>query len=144
MVSLVPRSVGYLQNSPIELYNMLDDFFSSPSGREDALKFKVDVTENEKGYKVEADLPGVKKDDLDIEMQDEKLTIGVNYDEEKDESDESKNYIHRERRHVSMQRTAYLKDADADGIEAKLEDGVLTIEVPKKNPDNGKRKISIA
>lgn len=144
MVSLVPRSVGYLHDSPIDLYNMMDSFFNAPISHEDALKFKVDVTEDDDGYTVEADVPGVAKDNIDIEMNEEKLTIGVHYDEEKDDSDEAKNYVHRERSHVSMQRSAYLKDADAAAIEAKLDNGVLTISVPKKNPEKNTTKISIS
>lgn len=139
MTTLIPRPFGLATQAPVDFYNMLDDFFAgAPRARE---PFKVDVQEDDKGYVVEADLPGVTKDELDIEMNEDKLTISVNYSEEKDE--EEKNYIHRERSRYSVSRGAYLKDADADNISAKLEDGVLTVKVPKVIPASNVRKISL-
>jgi len=76
-------------------------------------------------------------------MNEEKLTIAVKYSEDVDDSDASKNYIHRERRRTSMTRGAVLRDADAEAITAKLEDGVLTVNVPKKTPVSTSRKISL-
>ena len=140
MTNLVPRSFGLAAEAPIDLYNMLDDFFS---GRPSSDPFKVDVSESDTGYLVEADLPGISKDNLDIEMEDDKLTIAVNYDESKDDSDASKNYVHRERRHYSMTRTAYLKDADAEKISAKLENGVLTLDIPKIAPKTNVHKVTL-
>lgn len=141
MTSLIPRSFGLAAEAPVEFYNMLDDFFSNVPRVTDP--FKVDVRENPEGYVVEADLPGVSKDEVEIEMNEEKLTIAVKYSETVDESDPSKNYIHRERRRVSMTRGAVLRDADPDAITAHLEDGVLTVSVPKKTPVATSRKIDL-
>ena len=138
--SIIPMAA----ESPVEFYNnMLDSFFGIP--RQNAMArstFRVDVEETENGYVVTADLPGVKKDELDIEMNEEKLIIAVKVDEEKEV--EEKNYIHRERYRCSMARGAHLKDADPEAITAKLEDGVLTVVVPKKAPVSNVRKISLA
>lgn len=140
MTSLIPRSFGLVPEAPIDLYNMLDDFFTNKPA---ANPFKVDIQESGEGYLVEADLPGVSKDELDIEMEDGKLTISVNYEQSNEESDEGMSYIHRERRHVSMSRSALLKDADADAISAKLENGVLTLNVPKIAPKSNVRKVTL-
>lgn len=141
MTSLIPRSFGLAAEAPVEFYNMLDDFFTSaPRVGE---PFKVDIQENDEGYVVEADLPGVSKDQVEIEMNEDKLSMSVKYEEEKNEDDKEKNYIHRERRNVSMSRGAVLKNADAEGITAKLEDGVLTINVPKKAPASNSHKIEL-
>jgi len=70
-----------------------------------------------------------------VALEDGKLRITVNKEEKGEEK--NKNYIHRERRYSSMQRNILLADADSDGIRAKLDNGVLTITVPKKvKPDN--------
>jgi HSP20 family protein len=142
MTNLIPRSFGLASEAPVDFYNMLDDFFSAAPRRTEP--FKVDVQENDEGYIVEADLPGVAKEAVSVELKENKLTIAVNYEEEKSNEDEApKNYIHRERRRVSMSRGAYLKDADAEGVKARLENGVLTVEVPKKTQLKDVHKIEI-
>ena len=141
MMSLVPRS--YMHNSPVDLYNMLDDFFNTPANATVAGGFKMDVSENDTAYTVEADLPGVSKDAIDIEHNGDTLTIGVDYKDEDDEKNENGDYVYRERKHVSMKRSVVLKDGDEDAIQAKLDNGVLTVTVPKKQRNDGARKISI-
>ncbi len=127
-----------------ELYNMLDDFFTDPwtGGRRAARDtFRVDVQAADKEYTVEAELPGVKKDEVSLEMNDGNLSITVQRSEKADE--EGKNYIHRERRYTSMSRTIYLGDAASDGITAKLEGGVLHITVPRQPQVENSRRIEI-
>lgn len=141
MLSLVPRT--YMHNSPIDLYNMLDDFFGTPTNATVAGGFKVDVSETDDAYTVEADLPGVDKDSIDIEHSDDTLTIGVDYEDKDEKKDDNGTYLYRERKHVSMKRSVTLKDGDEDAIQAKLENGVLTVTVPKKQHGTGARKIAI-
>lgn len=116
-----------------EFYNMLDDFFADSRPLRRSLSgdtFKLDVRDNEKDFNVIADLPGVKKDEISIALNEGRLSITVSKNEEKE--DKKENYLHRERRCSSMTRNIYLGDTDSSGIKAKLEDGVLSIIVPKK------------
>lgn len=116
-----------------DFYNMLDDFFADGWPGKRSLSsdtFKVDVREEDSGYVVEADLPGVKKEELNISLDDNRLSITVARDEKVEEN--KKNYLHRERRYCSMQRSIFLADSDAEGIKATLKDGELTITIPKK------------
>ena len=136
MVGLVPfnrRSRDLATKTGLEdFYNVLDDFFSSdwPMKRNLAYDtFKVDVQDSGNEYIIEAEMPGLSKEDIKLGLDDEKLTISVTKNESTEEKD--KNYIHRERRSVSMSRTVHLADADACGIKAKLSDGLLKITVPK-------------
>ena len=125
-------------------YNMLDDFFSDtwlPRRTLTRDTFKVDVQENEKEYLIEAELPGVKKEEVNLRLADRKLSIAVN--REKNIEQETKNYIHKERRSTSVQRSIYLADAGAEGVKAKLEDGVLSISVPKEVKADPSVKINI-
>ncbi len=124
-----------------DFYNMLDDFFADGWPLRRSLgsdTFKLDVKEDEKAYTVTADLPGVKKEELNLSMEEGRLQISVNREEKTEE--ENKNYVHHERVCCSMQRNIYLADADEGAVKAKLEDGVLTITVPKKE----KKDTSIA
>jgi HSP20 family protein len=125
-------------------YNMLDDFFNDTGLFRRSLlndTFKVDVAETESEYAVEAELPGVKKEEVEVAFHDGRLTISVKREEKKEE--ENKNYIHKERRYSSMQRSIYLADAASDGVQARMEDGVLKIVVPKQPRVDDTHKIEI-
>ena len=127
-----------------EFHNMLDDFFgdNALAGR-NLLRdtFKIDIVETETEYLIEAELPGIKKDELDLNVDDESLCISVNRSEEVNE--DGKNYIHRERRVASMSRRVRLAGAKLADIKAKLDDGILTITVPKEELATAPRKINI-
>ena len=136
MVGLVPfnrRNKDLATKSSFEdFYNVLDDFFSSDWPMKRILAydtFKVDVQDKGNEYLIEAEMPGLSKEDIKLGLDDGKLTISVTKNESTEEKD--KNYIHRERRSVSMSRTIHLADADASGIKAKLSDGLLKVTVPK-------------
>ncbi|SHG90666.1 HSP20 family protein [Thermosyntropha lipolytica DSM 11003] len=102
---------------------------------------KADIKENEKEYVVEVEMPGVNKEQVNIELRDDRLTVSVVQNEEIKE--ESANYIRRERRSGSMSRTFIVEDVDEEKVSAKLKDGVLTIILPKKNGARKNRKIEI-
>ena len=125
-----------------DFYNMLDDFFSDGLLQGRSLlrdTFKIDIEETEQEYRVEAELPGVKKEEIDLNVDDESLCITVNRVEEGG----GKNYIHRERRFTSMSRRVRLAGAKLDAIKAKLEGGVLTVTIPKETKAEASRKIDI-
>jgi len=125
-----------------DFYNMLDDFFSdgllSPGRSLLRDTFKIDIEETEQEYRVEAELPGVKKEEIDLNIDDESLCITVSRAEEA-----SRNFIHRERRFTSMSRRVRLAGANLNDIKAKLEDGVLTVTIPKEEKAETTRKIDI-
>lgn len=147
MAGLIPfnrRSGSFLNTGVEDFYNMLDDFFTEgwPSGR-NLLRdtFKLDVRETELEYLIDAELPGVKKDEVSLDVENEILRISVNREENADKKGDS--YLHRERRVTSMSRSVRLSDANPEDIKAKLENGVLTVSVPKKNNTCAARKINI-
>lgn len=126
-----------------ELYGFLDDFFNE-AGTVGALKgqaFKIDIEEKDDKYVVEAEVPGVKKEEIKINIDEGRLTIGIEREEKKEE--EGKNYLHRERTYSSTSRCVYLGDLDEDKINAKLEEGVLKIELPKREAKDKTKQISI-
>ncbi len=148
MAGLIPfnrrRDLATRGSGIDEFYNMLDDFFTSDWPFRRSLEsdtFKLDVVDNGNEYLIEAELPGVDKKDINIEMADGRLEISVTKDESKEEKD--KNYIHKERYYSSMSRSIYLADAKSDGLKAKLENGVLKITVPKEEIKENKVKVSI-
>ena len=127
-----------------DFYNVLDDFFSDGPGVKRNLgrdTFKIDVEEAPEAFKIHAELPGVKKEEIGLELNDGVLTISVKKEENVEEG--RKNYLHRERRMISMTRKIHLAEARADGIKAKLEDGVLSIELEKERKANKAVNIKI-
>ena len=125
-----------------DFYNMIDSFFGEPwftrYGRD---TFKGDVQQKDIEYLIEAELPGVSREEVDIDMADGNLQISVRREEKVNE--EGKNYIHRERRYSSMSRTVYLADGAPEGIRAKLDNGVLKVSVPRHKQKENTRRIEI-
>ena len=127
-----------------DFYNMLDDFFSDGLMPGRSLlrdTFKLDIAEKDKEYLVEAELPGISKDEIELNIDGDTLSISVNRTEET--NNDGKNFIHRERRASSMCRRVRLADAKLDEIKAKLEGGVLTVTIPKYAKADASRRIDI-
>lgn len=98
-------------------------FFQAPN------PIKADISETEKEYLIEADMPGVKKEDIKLELRDGVLTIGVEHNEEVDEKRE--NYIRKERRYGSYCRSFQVDGVNQEDVTAAYNDGVLTVKLPK-------------
>jgi len=148
MAGLIPfnkrRDLATRDSGIDEFYNMLDDFFRSDWPFRRSLEddtFKLDVIDNGNEYIIEAEVPGIDKKDINVEMVDNRLEISITKDESKEEKD--KNYIHKERYYSSMSRSIYLADAKSEGLKAKLENGILKITIPKEEIKENKTKIEI-
>lgn len=122
-------------------YDSLVDSFFKWTPAYELETFKIDVREEIKHYIVEAELPGIEKEDVDIDFHEGSLNISIKHTEEKEE--ETKNYIHKERRTASARRSVYLADATGNGITAALDKGLLRIEVPKAGGGSHRKKIEI-
>lgn len=123
--------------------DMIDDFFKS--GFDNAVydSFKVDVEKEEDKYVVTADLPGLTKENVDVEVEEGVLTISVHQEEENQETNKEKNYLHRERRMTNSSRRIRLGDIDEETIHAGLENGVLRVELPFAQEVTKKKSITI-
>ena len=105
---------------------------------------KTDVRETEKTYELDIDLPGFKKDEIQIELKDGYLTVSAakGLDEEEDDKKTGR-YIRRERYAGSMSRSFYVGEhVTAEQVHPKYENGILTFEIPKnKEPIEEKEKF---
>ncbi|MDR0248438.1 MAG: Hsp20/alpha crystallin family protein [Oscillospiraceae bacterium] len=128
-----------------DFYNMLDDFFSDsrmlPTRSLLRDTFKIDIAETDGEYVIEAELPGVSKEQIELSAEEDSLCISVTREE--NNNSEGRNFIHRERRVNSMSRRVRLANTRFDGIKAKLEDGVLSVTVPKVDKASLVKKINI-
>lgn len=104
--------------------------------------FRTDMKENEHEYIIEADLPGIKKEAINIEYKNNYLTVSA----KKENSTEEKNekYVRKERRSGEFKRSFYIDGIEENKIDASFKDGVLKIILPKNQKQiNNKRKINI-
>ena len=93
---------------------------------------KTDVKETEEGYEVAIDLPGFKKDEVKIHLDNCYLTIAAAKGLDKDEQDKKGKYIRRERYAGSMSRSFYVGEGvKQSDVHAKYEDGILRLDIPK-------------
>ena len=101
------------------------EFFTDSS----ALSMNVDVREKDGAYLLEADLPGVAKENIDLKVNDGMLTISADVNAEKKE--EKEGYVYNERRSGHVERSFDLEGIDVSGIKADYKNGVLMVNLPK-------------
>ena len=102
-------------------------------GKHASHEMKTDVRETDPGYEVDIDLPGFKKDEINIQLDNGYLSISAAKGLDKDEQDKEGKYIRKERYAGSMSRSFYVGNAiTQDDIKAKYESGILRLSVPKK------------
>ncbi|HEX9709639.1 MAG TPA: Hsp20/alpha crystallin family protein [Candidatus Thermoplasmatota archaeon] len=106
-----------------------------PLGAEAALAARLDLKDNGKEYIVSAELPGFGKEEVDVQVTGEGLTLSASRSESTEEGSEASGYLARERSYRSLRRAvAFPEEVDADAASAQLQDGVLTLTVPKQRP----------
>ena len=116
-----------------------DDFENEFFGRKNPLygkhsknMMKTDIRETDHSYELDIDLPGFKKEDIDITLENGYLTISTSKGIDKDEKDNDGKYIRRERYSGSMSRSFYVGEGIThEDIKAKYEDGILKLSMPK-------------
>ena len=118
----------------------LFDVFNDPFFRDDFMPFggwnanatfKVDVEDKGDAYELTADFPGMKKEDIALNFENDYLTIAARRDDTKEDKDNKGNFIRRERHVGSVSRSFYVGDIDGSKIDAEFKDGVLKVTMPK-------------
>ena len=131
MFELIPFERNNRRVSVYDPFRAFDELERSFFGNPQALSaFRTDVTDTGDAYKLEAELPGFKNDDIKIDVENDCLTISA---ERKLENEDKKaNFVKRERYYGSYSRSFDVSGINVDGIEAAYTDGVLTLTMPKK------------
>jgi HSP20 family protein len=145
-MNLIPR------NQIFDFDSLFNDFFPgfgrsrlSASNGGSMAGMRVDVHENDKEFEIHADLPGVKKSDIEVTLENDILTVSASKNTESEKKDKGK-VVWRERSSGSISRSFSVSPGTSEkDVKANFEDGVLTLTVPKKQQDKaGKaRRISI-
>lgn len=106
--------------------------------------FKTDIKETDGNFVLEADLPGFDKKDINVDINGDCLTIKAERHSEHEDKDKKKNYVCCERSYGAYCRSFDLTGIDTDKIGAKYENGVLTLTMPRKEPQTpASRQLNI-
>ncbi|WP_346837465.1 Hsp20/alpha crystallin family protein [Microbulbifer sp. SAOS-129_SWC] len=128
-MSLIPRG------SLLDLDNLFEQMMSPSRPREGGEGFfspRIDVRETEQGYQISAEIPGVKREDINITLEDGVLTLEAEVHREEKEEKEGR-VIRSERRYGKYMRSFNLGgDVSEKDIDATFKDGVLTLTAPKR------------
>lgn len=119
--------------------DFFDGFFAEPARKAPEKRrfdlMKTDIKELDDAFELDIDMPGCKKEDVKAQILDGYLVISASTNTENEEKDEEGKYIRRERYSGSMSRRYYVgENIEQDDIQAKFEDGILKITVPKEEP----------
>ena len=119
--------------------------FATPAfPAESELKMKIDVKEDDKGYTVQADIPGVKKEDIQVDIDGDTVSVRAEMKQEKEEKKGEK-VVYSERRYGMVSRSFSLPtEVDDKAAKAEYKDGVLKLVLPKKANGAGAHRISIS
>ena len=113
-------------------------------GKNAAQVMKTDLKEHDDGYELSVDLPGFKKEQIELQLQNGYLTISAAKGIEEDGKDKKGRLVHQERYTGSMTRSFYIgENVREEDVKAKFEDGVLTLDFPKEQPMNLPEKKTI-
>lgn len=123
--------------------NLFDDFYDDGFlntfgshnplfGKHSKNMMKTDVRETDSTYEIDVDLPGFKKDEINVNLEDGYLTISAAKGLDKDEKDKKGKYIRQERYAGALRRSFYVGDIEPKDVSAKYEDGILKISLPKE------------
>lgn len=138
---------NYLMNKNNNVFDWIDPFFDGFFSHDTNTNglMRTDIIDANDHYELHIDLPAIKKENIKVSLADGYLTVSVNYSENNEEKKDGK-YLRRERQYGSYSRTYYVGDQiKEDGIHAKLEDGVLTLNLvkPVEPEKKGKKYIEI-
>jgi HSP20 family protein len=126
-----------LQNT---LSRFFDDDFQGFDGTLTVNRVPVNIRETDKSYEMEIMAPGLRKEDFNVNISDNMLTVSFEHKEENKEENKREGYLRQEYRMQSFSRNFTLDDTvDADKISAQYKDGVLHMSLPKKE---GAQKIT--
>lgn len=119
--------------------SLISDFFSDMVDVAD-IGFKTDIREDKDNYYIEAELPGLSKEDINLEIEENNLIISATNEDVREEKNDV--YLRRERRTGKYQRAFAIDKVKEDDIKAEYNDGILTVTLPKETPgETGKRRV---
>ena len=117
--------------SLFDYLDSLDRAYSTASAAASASPFKTDIIETDTGYQLQAELPGFRKEDIKIDLGNDRLTIKAEHTQSVEEKKQG-NYLRRERSYGSYARSFDITGIEESAITASYENGILILDLPGK------------
>jgi HSP20 family protein len=131
----VRRNTGSYYPTVNNVWRLFDKMVEDFNVESDTRSMATDIVENDKEYVITAELAGLEKKDVKISLDKNQLIIEAEIKEEKEDKDQEKNWIRRERYQGNFRRSFVLDDTcDAQKIKATMDKGVLQVQIPKSAP----------
>ena len=112
------------------MFDLFDDFFTGNTTND---VMKTDIVEKDGNYEMSMELPGVKKEDIQMELKDGYLKVSATHGSNTEDKDEKGRVVRKERVSGSYSRSFYVGEGvKQEDIKAKFEDGTLKLEIPKE------------
>lgn len=117
-----------------DVFDVFEDFFKPMFYDEQLDSMRTDIKETDKDYQLSIEMPGFKKDEIKVALENGYLTVSAEKNEQQEEGGENAKYLRKECR-VSCQRSYYVGDqVQEEAVKAKYENGMLLLTVPKEEP----------
>ena len=117
-----------------DVFDVFEDFFKPMFYDEQLDSMRTDIKETDKDYQLSIEMPGFKKDEIKVALENGYLTVSAEKNEQQEEGSENAKYLRKECR-VSCQRSYYVGDqVQEEAVKAKYENGMLLLSVPKEEP----------
>ncbi|MEN8904843.1 MAG: Hsp20/alpha crystallin family protein [Clostridiales bacterium] len=130
MFGLVPFNFREINRSDDSLTSFINDFFELDKNYFNTIySIKADIKDLGDKFIVEAEMPGINKEDIGLNIKDD--TLVLSYKMKQKEEDKKDNFVRRERRYGEYKRSFYIQDIDREKVDAKYENGILKVELPK-------------
>ena len=134
-------------DDPFDMFDdMLPAFWDGSNELEKSFSgFSTDISEKDGNYVLEAEMPGFRKEDINIELKNEVLTISAQHTEEDKDDNKDKKFTRKERRTQSYVRSFRVNNITTEDIDASYENGLLTVKFPKRDhlPEQEVKKIEV-
>ena len=117
-----------------DVFDVFEDFFKPMFYDEQLDSMRTDIKETDNDYQLSIEMPGFKKDEIKVALENGYLTVSAEKNEQQEEGGENAKYLRKECR-VSCQRSYYVGDqVQEEAVKAKYENGMLLLSVPKEEP----------
>ena len=117
-----------------DVFDVFEDFFKPMFYDEQLDSMRTDIKETDKDYQLSIEMPGFKKDEIKVALENGYLTVSAEKNEQQEEGGENAKYLRKECR-VSCQRSYYVGDqVQEEAVKARYENGMLLLTVPKEEP----------
>ncbi|MFC1503997.1 Hsp20/alpha crystallin family protein [Spirochaetota bacterium] len=121
--------------------SLVDRFFTDLWGDTEDFNPKADIVEKKGNYEIDLHLPGIKKEDVNIEVKNDILTVSG--ERKKETTEEKDGYSHYESSYGTFSRSWYVDKTQAGNIKADYKDGILKLTLPKIKKEENVKKIEL-